>query len=199
MTVTGATGAGDNNNPTYILPVDPYNYFPFFNGFSNVNPLTAPFQSPSQMFSNPAQSPNPMFSNPVVSSPRYVDPYHPTYPLGVQPPPYPLYDPNYSFYRLYGQYGVNYPAAVAATSGQQTVPMFPQFSELSSEMRFNKVSKCENCDYGEEERQGQGQAEVTQVQTQFFSRPSKNFQSFLQSGERRTTTSKCENCKFIDE
>jgi len=33
-------GEGKGSNPTYILPVDPFNYFPFFNGFSNVNPFS---------------------------------------------------------------------------------------------------------------------------------------------------------------
>jgi hypothetical protein len=33
-------GSDKGSNPTYILPVDPFNYFPFFNGFSNVNPFS---------------------------------------------------------------------------------------------------------------------------------------------------------------
>jgi len=87
----GAGPAGaSNNNPTYILPIDPYNYMPFFNTYSNVNPFASFYPTPqSPMANNPNIPWNPqMYSNPNMfgSNPNYPWTASP-YPLYVAPGP----------------------------------------------------------------------------------------------------------------
>jgi len=82
----GAGPAGaSNNNPTYILPIDPYNYMPFFNAYSNVNPFASFYPTPqSPMANNPNIPWNPqLYTNPNMFGPN------PNYPWTASP--YPLY------------------------------------------------------------------------------------------------------------
>jgi hypothetical protein len=80
-----AAAAGGNNNPTYILPIDPYNYMPFFNSYSNVNPFASFYPTPqTPLANNPSVPWNPqMYSNPNMFGPN------PLYPWTAQP--FPLY------------------------------------------------------------------------------------------------------------
>jgi hypothetical protein len=80
-----AAGGGANNNPTYILPIDPYNYMPFFNSYSNVNPFASFYPTPqSPLANNPTVPWSPqMYANPNMLGPN------PLYPWTNQP--FPLY------------------------------------------------------------------------------------------------------------
>jgi hypothetical protein len=119
--------AADNNNPTYILPVDPYNYFPFFNGFSNVNPFSNFYPPPAYLY------------------PQYMQSAHTMQNLGEVPPPYPINQmsnpysyPSASAYP-YGPYfnGVPSPSINVGTNAASS---FPQFTQLSEQAKVGKHS-----------------------------------------------------------
>jgi len=121
------SGGGDsgNNNPTYILPIDPYNYMPFFNAYSNVNPFASFYPTPQsplannpsipwrpQIYSNPNMfGPNPNYPWTTSPYPLYVAPGEPgagqtnpqlLYPFGMSPfpPPPPPASSSYSWLQI---------------------------------------------------------------------------------------------------
>jgi len=81
----GAGADGANNNPTYILPIDPYNYMPFFNAYSNVNPFSSFYPTPQSPLAN---NPNIPWRPQLYNDPNMFGP-NPNYPWTASP--YPLY------------------------------------------------------------------------------------------------------------
>jgi len=133
-------GADKGSNPTYILPVDPFNYFPFFNGFSTVNPFSQ-FHPP-----------------PPYLSPQYTNYMHQYANHGAgHPPGYPYPGAYGGVGAAYGHghggahagFPYNYPAAHPhmhypfgaykmdvsgpdVRTGSNNPPPFPQFMELAA-------------------------------------------------------------------
>jgi hypothetical protein len=126
---SGASGgAAANNNPTYILPVDPYNYFPFFNGFSNVNPFSNFYPPPAYLY------------------PQYMQSAHVLQNLGSVPPPYPINQmgnpyayPSASSYP-YGPYFNGVPSP-SINVGSNSPSDFPQFTEIKNLELNGKAKK----------------------------------------------------------
>jgi len=131
-------GGGDKgSNPTYILPVDPFNYFPFFNGFSNVNPFSQFYPPPPYLY------------------PQYTNYMHQYANHGAgHPPGYPAPGAYGGLGHAYGHgahagFPYNYPAAHPhmhypfgaykmdvsgpdVRTGTNNPPPFPQFMELAA-------------------------------------------------------------------
>jgi len=146
----GDEGDGDaagGSNPTYILPVDPFNYFPFFNGFSNVNPFS--------QFYPPAPYLYPQYTNYMHQYASHGAGHPPGYPYpgsygGVNggapylygrgahagfPYNYPAPHPHMHY--PFGAYKMDVSGPDVRT-GTNNPPPFPQFSELSAEAHLIK-------------------------------------------------------------
>jgi len=141
-------GADKGSNPTYILPVDPFNYFPFFNGFSNVNPFS--------QFYPPAPYLYPQYTNYMHQYANHGAGHPPGYPYpgtygGVGAPgggapgpyggaahagfPYNYPAPNPHMHYPFGAYKMDVSGPDVRT-GSNNPPPFPQFSELSSSVKL---------------------------------------------------------------
>jgi len=132
---------GKGSNPTYILPVDPFNYFPFFNGFSNVNPFS--------QFYPPAPYLYPQHTNYMH---RYAN--HPMPPYASGAHSYGGHWNGHGHGGMYAGHGggwggggyphphMSYPfgaykmdvSGPDVRTGSNNPPPFPQFSEMSSEL-----------------------------------------------------------------
>jgi hypothetical protein len=125
--------AAADNNPSYILPVDPYNFIPFFNGYSNVNPFSVTSPPPAYLYPQTVAARMSPF-NQVPSVQSMAQSY-------LYPPPYPANYPNVVSFAHpmypFGPYaGANpYPSIPVGTNTKQD---FPQFAEVSS--RRHKTS-----------------------------------------------------------
>jgi len=139
-------GADKGSNPTYILPVDPFNYFPFFNGFSNVNPFS--------QFYPPAPYLYPQHTNYMHQYANHGAGHPPGYPYpgsygGVGaagmpgmyggaahagfPNNYPGPSPHMHY--PFGAYKMDVSGPDVRT-GSNNPPPFPQFSEVSSSVKL---------------------------------------------------------------
>jgi hypothetical protein len=135
-----ADGEGKGSNPTYILPVDPFNYFPFFNGFSNVNPFSQFYPPPPYLYPQYTNYMHRYASHGVGHAPAY--PYagaygggghggHHAFGHGGFPHNYP--HPNPHMHYPFGAYKLDVSGPDVRT-GENNPPPFPQFTELSSEL-----------------------------------------------------------------
>jgi len=146
----GADEDGDaagGSNPTYILPVDPFNYFPFFNGFSNVNPFSQFYPPPPYLYpqytnymhqyaahgaGHPPGYPYPGSYGGVAGASPYL------YGRGAHPGfPYNSPAPHPHMHYPFGAYKMDVSGPDVRT-GTNNPPPFPQFSELSSEAHLIK-------------------------------------------------------------
>jgi hypothetical protein len=137
--------ADKGSNPTYILPVDPFNYFPFFNGFSNVNPFSQFYPPPPYLY--------PQYTNYMHQYANHGVGHPPAYP---SPGAYGGHDHGYNFGGvLGGPHGgfpynnghphphMHYPfgaykmdvSGPDVRTGSNNPPPFPQFAEVSSTIR----------------------------------------------------------------
>lgn len=132
-------GGDKGSNPTYILPVDPFNYFPFFNGFSNVNPFS--------QFYPPAPYLYPQYTNYMHQYANHGAGHPPGYPypgayggLGQAyghgagahagfPYNYPAAHPHMHY--PFGAYKLDVSGPDVRT-GTNNPPPFPQFMELAA-------------------------------------------------------------------
>jgi len=131
-------GADKGSNPTYILPVDPFNYFPFFNGFSNVNPFSQFYPPPPYLY--------PQYTNYMHQYANHGAGHPPGYPspgayggLGAAygqgahagfPYNYPRAQPHMHY--PFGAYKMDVSGPDVRT-GSNNPPPFPQFMELATE------------------------------------------------------------------
>jgi len=139
-------GADKGSNPTYILPVDPFNYFPFFNGFSNVNPFSqfyppAPYLYPQytnymHQYANHGAGHPPGYPYPGAyggaGAPGAAGPYGRAAHAGF---PYNYPAPHPHMHYPFGAYKMDVSGPDVRT-GSNNPPPFPQFSELSSEVKL---------------------------------------------------------------
>jgi len=137
-------GADKGSNPTYILPVDPFNYFPFFNGFSNVNPFSQFYPPPPYLY--------PQYTNYMHQYANHGAGHPPGYPypgayggLGAAyghgggmgghghagfPYNYPAAHPHMHY--PFGAYKMDVSGPDVRT-GSNNPPPFPQFMELAAQ------------------------------------------------------------------
>jgi len=140
-------GEDKGSNPTYILPVDPFNYFPFFNGFSNVNPFS--------QFYPPAPYLYPQYTNYMHQYANHGAGHPPGYPYpgtygGVGAPagapgmyggaahagfPHNYPGPSPHMHYPFGAYKMDVSGPDVRT-GSNNPPPFPQFSEVSSSVKL---------------------------------------------------------------
>jgi len=140
------SGADKGSNPTYILPVDPFNYFPFFNGFSNVNPFSQFYPPPPYLYPQYTNYMHHYANHGVGHPPAY--PYagqygggmhggHGAYNFGgvLGGPhggfPYNYGHPHPHMHYPFGAYKMDVSGPDVRT-GTNNPPPFPQFTELSS-------------------------------------------------------------------
>jgi len=132
---TAKTGA--KTNPTYILPVDPYNYYPFFNAYSNVNPFATFYPPPPYMAGTGSRMG------------LYAPPY-PSAPASTSPYPYAPF-----LFAPFGPYDSAYSASQSV--GSNPVTSFPQFYQINEKLGKSKrgnigtrIHNCISCIYKEE-------------------------------------------------
>jgi len=132
------------SNPTYILPVDPFNYFPFFNGFSNVNPFSQFYPPPPYLYPQYTNYMHQYANHGVGHPPSYPYPGsyqgargHGAYNFGgtLGGPhagfPYNYGHPHPHMHYPFGAYKMDVSGPDVRT-GSNNPPPFPQFAELSS-------------------------------------------------------------------
>jgi len=144
------SGADKGSNPTYILPVDPFNYFPFFNGFSNVNPFSQFYPPPPYLYPQYTNYMHNYANHGVGHPPAYPYPGHygggggaggafghGSYNFGgvLGGPhagfPYNAGHPHPHMHYPFGAYKMDVSGPDVRT-GSNNPPPFPQFAELSS-------------------------------------------------------------------
>jgi hypothetical protein len=140
------SGADKGSNPTYILPVDPFNYFPFFNGFSNVNPFSQFYPPPPYLYPQYTNYMHHYANHGVGHPPAYPYPGHygggqygghGAYNFGgiLGGPhagfPYNAGHPHPHMHYPFGAYKMDVSGPDVRT-GSNNPPPFPQFTELSS-------------------------------------------------------------------
>lgn len=135
-------GDDKGSNPTYILPVDPFNYFPFFNGFSNVNPFSQFYPPPPYLY--------PQYTNYMHHYANHGVGHPPAYPYpgaygggrgaynfgGMMGGPQTGYPSNWGaphphMHYPFGAYKMDVSGPDVRT-GSNNPPPFPQFNEISS-------------------------------------------------------------------
>jgi len=141
-------GEDKGSNPTYILPVDPFNYFPFFNGFSNVNPFSQFYPPPPYLY--------PQYTNYMHQYANHGVGHPPAYPTpgnygfgghghggggafnfgGVMGHGHAGFPNNYGgphphMHYPFGAYKMDVSGPDVRT-GSNNPPPFPQFTEVSS-------------------------------------------------------------------
>jgi hypothetical protein len=141
-------GADKGSNPTYILPVDPFNYFPFFNGFSNVNPFSQFYPPPPYLYPQYTNYMHNYANHGVGHPPAYPYPGqyhggaggaygHGAYNFGgvLGGPhagfPYNAGHPHPHMHYPFGAYKMDVSGPDVRT-GSNNPPPFPQFIESSS-------------------------------------------------------------------
>jgi len=142
------SGSDKGSNPTYILPVDPFNYFPFFNGFSNVNPFSQFYPPPPYLYPQYTNYMHHYANHGVGHPPAYPYPGnyhggahgaygHGSYNFGgmLGGPhagfPYNNGHPHPHMHYPFGAYKMDVSGPDVRT-GTNNPPPFPQFTELSS-------------------------------------------------------------------
>jgi len=131
---------GKGSNPTYILPVDPFNYFPFFNGFSNVNPFSQFHPPPPYLYPQYTNYMHRYASHGVGHAPAYPYPGamggafgHSALGHGGMPYNYP--HPNPHMHYPFGSYKLDVSGPDVRT-GENNPPPFPQFTETAAEVKM---------------------------------------------------------------
>jgi len=142
------SSADKGSNPTYILPVDPFNYFPFFNGFSNVNPFSQFYPPPPYLYPQYTNYMHHYANHGVGHPPAYPYPGnyhggahgaygHGAYNFGgmLGGPhagfPYNYGHPHPHMHYPFGAYKMDVSGPDVRT-GSNNPPPFPQFTEVSS-------------------------------------------------------------------
>lgn len=132
-------GEGKGSNPTYILPVDPFNYFPFFNGFSNVNPFS--------QFYPPAPYLYPQYTNYMHQYANHGAGHAPGYPVpgsyggvGYAGAAHTGFPNNYGapaphMHYPFGAYKMDVSGPDVRT-GSNNPPPFPQFTETGAKIKL---------------------------------------------------------------
>jgi len=133
-------GEGKGSNPTYILPVDPFNYFPFFNGFSNVNPFSQFYPPPPYLYPQYTNYMHRYANHGVGHPPAYPQPGayggafgNHAYGHGSFPYNYPHPNPHMNY--PFGAYKLDVSGPDVRT-GTNSPPPFPQFSEMASHIKL---------------------------------------------------------------
>jgi len=133
-------GEGKGSNPTYILPVDPFNYFPFFNGFSNVNPFSQFYPPPPYLYPQYTNYMHRYANHGVGHPPAYPQPGayggafgHHAAGHGSFPYNYP--HPNPHMHYPFGAYKLDVSGPDVRT-GTNDPPPFPQFAEMTAEIKL---------------------------------------------------------------
>jgi len=141
---------GKGSNPTYILPVDPFNYFPFFNGFSNVNPFSQFYPPPPYLYPQYTNYMHRYASHGIGHAPSYPYPGaaggamgHQGFGHGGFPNNYP--HPNPHMHYPFGAYKLDVSGPDVRT-GENNPPPFPQFAEVSSKLITPEIIPRENAD-----------------------------------------------------
>jgi len=140
------SSADKGSNPTYILPVDPFNYFPFFNGFSNVNPFSQFYPPPPYLYPQYTNYMHHYANHGVGHPPAYPYPGHyggggmhghGAYNFGgvMGGPhagfPYNAGHPHPHMHYPFGAYKMDVSGPDVRT-GSNNPPPFPQFTEVSA-------------------------------------------------------------------
>jgi len=149
---TSKTGEdeGKGSNPTYILPVDPFNYFPFFNGFSNVNPFSQFYPPPPYLYPQYTNYMHRYASHGIGHATSYPYPGaaggamgHHGFGRGGFPYNYP--HPNPHMHYPFGAYKLDVSGPDVRT-GENNPPPFPQFAEVSSKLITPEIIPKANAD-----------------------------------------------------
>jgi len=154
-----ADGEGKGSNPTYILPVDPFNYFPFFNGFSNVNPFSQFYPPPPYLYPQYTNYMHRYANHGIGHPPAYPHPGayggafgHHAYGHGSFPYNYP--HPNPHMHYPFGAYKLDVSGPDVRT-GSNSPPPFPQFSEVSARLITPELIPKSEADADAEEEEEQ--------------------------------------------
>jgi hypothetical protein len=160
-------GADKGSNPTYILPVDPFNYFPFFNGFSNVNPFSQFYPPPPYLYPQYTNYMHHYANHGVGHPPAYPYPGHygggqygayghGSYNFGgiLGGPhagfPYNAGHPHPHMHYPFGAYKMDVSGPDVRT-GSNNPPPFPQFAELSSTIKPELIPVSKDSEVTEDE------------------------------------------------